>query len=145
MVLTEVDTAEEHRWDADMDGVVELYLSATKIIGGAGAYPLGGQAERVGVVQPREEKALGRPYSGLPVLQGGYRKDEEGLLIRGCRGRTNGTGFKLAEGRFRLDVRKKFFTVRVVRHWNWLPRAVVSTPSLEGFKTRLDGALSNLD
>ena len=35
---------------------------------------------RVGVVQPGEEKAPGRPYSGLPVLKGGYRKDGEGLL-----------------------------------------------------------------
>ncbi|KGL95858.1 hypothetical protein N301_06820, partial [Charadrius vociferus] len=48
------------------------------------------------------------------------------------------------EGRFRLDIRKKFFTVRVVRHWNRLPREVVAAPSLEAFKARLDGALSNL-
>ncbi|KFP96650.1 hypothetical protein N329_03585, partial [Haliaeetus albicilla] len=53
-------------------------------------------------------------------------------------------GFKLKEGRFRLDVRKKFFTVRVVRHWNRLPGDAVDVPSLEVFKARLDGALSNL-
>ncbi|KFQ91734.1 hypothetical protein Y956_05801, partial [Nipponia nippon] len=53
-------------------------------------------------------------------------------------------GFKLKEGRFRLHIRKKFFTVRVVKHWNRLLREVVDAPSLETFKARLDGALSNL-
>ena len=53
-------------------------------------------------------------------------------------------GFKLKEGIFRLDLRKKFFTVRVVRHWNRLPREAVAAPSLAVIKARLDGALSNL-
>ncbi|KFP46172.1 hypothetical protein N323_09029, partial [Cathartes aura] len=53
-------------------------------------------------------------------------------------------GFKLKEDRFRLDIKKKFFTVRVVRHWNRLPSEVVDAPSLEVFKARLDRALSNL-
>ncbi|KFZ62185.1 hypothetical protein N321_02536, partial [Antrostomus carolinensis] len=53
-------------------------------------------------------------------------------------------GFKLEEGRFRLDMRKKLFPVRVVRHWHKLPREDVDALFLEVFKARLDEALSNV-
>jgi len=48
------------------------------------------------------------------------------------------------EGRFRLDIRKKFLNMRVVRHRNRLLREAVAAPSVEVLKARLDGALSNL-
>ena len=64
-------------------------------------------------------------------LEGVYRKAREGHFARACSDRTRGNDFKLKEGRFRLHIREKFFTVRVVRHWNKLPR--MSPPgSVEG-------------
>ena len=50
----------------------------------------------------------------------------------------------MKEGRFRLDSGGKYFTMRVVRCWNRLPREVVDAPSLQVFKARLDGTLGSL-
>jgi len=77
-------------------------------------------------------------------LKGPTRKLErdflQGRVVTGQRG----NGFKLKEGRFRLDIRKKFFTTRVVRHWQRLPREAAAAPSLAVLKARLDGALNSL-
>ena len=77
-------------------------------------------------------------------LKGAYKQQGERLFTRMDSERTRGNGFKPRQGRFRLDIRRKFFTPRVVTHWNRLPREVVDAPSLEAFKARLDVALGSL-
>jgi len=64
-------------------------------------------------------------------------------LQQGLFDRTRGNSFKLKKQRFRLDIRKGFFTVRIVEHycpegWHKLPRGVLEAPSLEALKSRLD-------
>ena len=105
---------------------------------------LWGKAERVGAVHHENRRLREDLTATFQYLKGAYKRAGEGLFTRACSDRTRGNGFKLKEGRFRLDTRKKFFTLRLVRHWIRLPREAVDAPSLEVFKARLDGALSNL-
>jgi len=66
------------------------------------------------------------------------------FLSGACCDRKSSNGFELKEGRFRLGIRKKCFTLRVVKPWHRLPREVGDAPSLGTFQARLDRALSSL-
>jgi len=98
----------------------------------------------LGLFSPENRRLRGDLIAAFQYLEEAYKKAGEGLFTRAWSDRTRGNGFQLKEGRFKLDIRKKFITMRVVRHWNKLPREAVADPSLEVFKARLDGTLSNL-
>ena len=85
-----------------------------------------------------------RRPAAFQYLKRDYKRERNQLFTWVDSNRTRGNGFKLTEGRFRLDVKGKFFTERMVRHWNRLPKEAVDALSLEVFKAGLDGALSNL-
>lgn len=88
---------------------------------------------------------MNKVIQGRRDLKRSYKKTGEELFTRARRNRTRHDGFKRKGSRSKLDIRKKLFTVRMVRHWSRLLREAVDAPSLRVFKVRLDGVLSNLE
>ncbi|PKU40144.1 hypothetical protein llap_9555 [Limosa lapponica baueri] len=132
------------QYKKDMDLLEQVQQRVTKMIRGMEHFCYGDRLRELESFSLEKRRLWGELIVAFQYLKGNYRRDGEGLFIREYSDRTGGNGFKLEEGRFRLDIRKKFFPVRVVRHWNRLPKEIVDGPSLELFKAGLDGALSNL-
>jgi len=116
---------------------------ATKMVRGLEHLSCEERLRQLGLFSLEKRRFRGHLIAAFQYLKGACQKAGEGPFTRAYRDRTRGDGFKLKEGRFRLDIRNKFLTMRLVRHWNKLPREVLAAPSLEVSKARLDGALRN--
>ncbi|KFP44161.1 hypothetical protein N324_03341, partial [Chlamydotis macqueenii] len=128
----------------DMDQLEKVQRRATKMIKGLEHLSYEDRLRELGLFSLEKRRFRGDLIAAFQYLKGAYKKDGEKLFSRACCNRKRGSGFKPERHRFRLDIRKKFFTLKVVEHRVRLPREVVDAPSLETFKARVNEALSNL-
>jgi len=115
----------------DMELLQWIQRRAIKTIRGLEHLSCEDRLRKLGLFSLEKRRLQGDLIAAFQYMKGDYRKNGENLFSKACYDRARSNGFKLREGRFKLDIRKIFFTVRVVKHWNRLPKEVEESQALE--------------
>ena len=128
----------------DRDLLERVQRRATKMIWGLEHLPYEERLRDLGLFSLEKRRLRGDLVNVYKYLRCGRQRDLANLFPVVCGDRTRGNGHKMEHRKFRANMRKNFFMVRVTECCNRLPREVVGSPSLEIFKACLDAYLGNL-